>query len=143
MARRMPLDEFRGTLPGPWLNFATALAIGLLIGLERERGKAIDIARRPAGIRTFALAALAGAVAMHLGAVPLLAVLVGGVAVLAAVSHVQRAPEEPGLTTEIGLIGAPLLGGLSQRSLVQYFQPTHAAQLETIPGIKDMIAKFR
>ncbi len=36
-----------------------------------------------------------------------------------------------------------ILGGLSQRSLVQYFQPTHASQLETIPGIKDMIAKFK
>jgi len=36
-----------------------------------------------------------------------------------------------------------ILGGLSQRSLVQYFQPTHAAQIETIPGIKDMIAKFK
>jgi len=36
-----------------------------------------------------------------------------------------------------------ILGGLSQRSLVQYFQPTHASQIETIPGIKDMIAKFK
>ena len=36
-----------------------------------------------------------------------------------------------------------ILGGLSQRSLVQYFQPTHAAQLHTIPGIMDMIAKFK
>ncbi|MDV7143335.1 5-deoxy-glucuronate isomerase [Tropicimonas sp. TH_r6] len=36
-----------------------------------------------------------------------------------------------------------ILGGLSQRSLVQYFQPTHAAQLDTIPGIKDMVAKFK
>jgi 5-deoxy-glucuronate isomerase len=36
-----------------------------------------------------------------------------------------------------------ILGGLSQRSLVQYFQPTHAYQIETIPGIKDMIAKFK
>ena len=36
-----------------------------------------------------------------------------------------------------------ILGGLSQRSLVQFFQPTHAAQVETIPGIKDMVAKFR
>ena len=35
-----------------------------------------------------------------------------------------------------------ILGGLSQRSLVQYFQPDHAWQIETIPGIKDMIAKF-
>ncbi len=36
-----------------------------------------------------------------------------------------------------------ILAGQSQRPLVQYFQPTHAAQLETIPGIKDMIAKFK
>ncbi len=36
-----------------------------------------------------------------------------------------------------------ILGGFSQRSLVQYFQPTHAYQIETIPGIKDMVAKFK
>jgi 5-deoxy-glucuronate isomerase len=36
-----------------------------------------------------------------------------------------------------------ILGGLSQRPLVQFFQPTHAYQVETIPGIKDMIAKFK
>lgn len=36
-----------------------------------------------------------------------------------------------------------ILSGLSQRSLVQYFQPEHAHQLHTIPGIKDMIAKFK
>jgi len=36
-----------------------------------------------------------------------------------------------------------ILGGLSQRPLIQYFQPAHAYQLETIPGIKDMIEKFK
>jgi 5-deoxy-glucuronate isomerase len=36
-----------------------------------------------------------------------------------------------------------ILGGETQRSLVQYFQPSHADQIETIPGIKDMIAKFK
>lgn len=36
-----------------------------------------------------------------------------------------------------------ILGGLTQRSLVQFFQPSHADQIETIPGIKDMIAKFK
>ena len=36
-----------------------------------------------------------------------------------------------------------ILAGGSQRSLRQYFQPTYAYQVETIPGIKDMIAKFR
>lgn len=36
-----------------------------------------------------------------------------------------------------------ILGGESQRSLKQYFQPTHADQLQTIPGIMDMVAKFK
>lgn len=36
-----------------------------------------------------------------------------------------------------------ILGGQSQRSLKQYFQPTHAEQLHTIPGIMDMVAKFK
>lgn len=36
-----------------------------------------------------------------------------------------------------------ILAGLSQRPLIQYFQPSHAYQIETIPGIKDMIAKFK
>ena len=36
-----------------------------------------------------------------------------------------------------------ILAGASQRSLVQFFQPTHAYQVETIPGIKDMVAKFK
>jgi 5-deoxy-glucuronate isomerase len=36
-----------------------------------------------------------------------------------------------------------ILGGLTQRPLIQFFQPSHAHQIETIPGIKDMIAKFK
>ena len=36
-----------------------------------------------------------------------------------------------------------ILGGLSQRSLKQFFQPSHAGQLHTIPGIMDMVAKFK
>ena len=36
-----------------------------------------------------------------------------------------------------------ILGGQSQRSLKQFFQPTHAEQLHTIPGIMDMVAKFK
>jgi 5-deoxy-glucuronate isomerase len=36
-----------------------------------------------------------------------------------------------------------ILGGLSQRSLKQYFQPAHADQLAMIPGIMDMVAKFK
>jgi 5-deoxy-glucuronate isomerase len=36
-----------------------------------------------------------------------------------------------------------VLAGRSQRPLLQFFQPTYAYQVETIPGIKDMIAKFK
>ena len=60
-------------LPPPWINFTVALAIGLLIGVERERTKGEGPLRRAAGIRTFALASLLGAVAMHVGGVPVLA----------------------------------------------------------------------
>jgi uncharacterized membrane protein (DUF4010 family) len=97
----------------PWLGFAVALGIGLLIGLERERSKGEGAARRPAGIRTFTLAALLGAVAVHIGAIPLLAAATVGVTVLAALSHFRAREEDPGLTTEIGLIATPLLGGLA------------------------------
>ena len=100
-------------IPAPWLNFAVALGVGLLIGLERERSKGEGLARRPAGIRTFALVALLGAIATHVGGAPLLAVGAIGVAVLAALSYVLSHDEDPGLTTEIGLIATPLLGGLA------------------------------
>ncbi len=36
-----------------------------------------------------------------------------------------------------------ILAGLSQRPLIQNFHSDHAYQLETIPGIKDMINKFK
>ncbi|MTI18017.1 5-deoxy-glucuronate isomerase [Rhodobacteraceae bacterium RKSG542] len=36
-----------------------------------------------------------------------------------------------------------ILSGMSQRPLVQYFQPSHEYQVQTIPGIKDMVAKFK
>ena len=45
------------------LRFAVALGLGILIGLERERAKG---AEGGAGVRTFALIALAGAIAGHL-----------------------------------------------------------------------------
>ncbi|MBB4199290.1 hypothetical protein CCR94_21285 [Rhodoblastus sphagnicola] len=97
----------------PWLNFAIAIGVGLMIGLERERSKGVGAARRPAGIRTFTLAALMGAVASHLGGVPLLAVVTASVMALSALSYLRSPDDDPGLTTEIGLVATPLLGGLA------------------------------
>lgn len=96
-----------------WSRFCVALGIGLLIGLERERSKGEGPSRRPAGIRTFALASLLGAVAFHLGAAWLLAVATAGVAALTAISHRRSRERDPGLTTEIGLVVVPLLGALA------------------------------
>ena len=50
------------------VGFAAALGGGLLIGIERERRKGTGPHRAPAGVRTFALAALAGAGAQALSA---------------------------------------------------------------------------
>ncbi len=100
-------------ISAPWLNFAIAIGVGLMIGLERERSKGAGSTRRPAGIRTFTLAALMGAAADHLGGVPLLMTVTAGVMVLAALSYVGSHDDDPGLTTEIGLIATPLLGGLA------------------------------
>jgi uncharacterized membrane protein (DUF4010 family) len=98
----------------PWFNFAVALGLGLLIGLERERSKkGVGPTRRPAGIRTFALATLLGAIAAYLGQIPLLMVTVGCVAALTALSYLRDRGDDPGLTTEVALLAAPLLGGLA------------------------------
>ncbi len=100
-------------IEAPWLNLAIATGVGLMIGLERERSKGVGSARRPAGIRTFTLAALLGAIAAHLGGVPLLAVATAGVVALAALAYALGHDDDPGLTTEIGLVATPLLGGLA------------------------------
>ncbi|GGF43375.1 hypothetical protein GCM10011611_57280 [Aliidongia dinghuensis] len=104
-------------MASPWLNFAAALALGLLIGLERERSKGEGPTRNPAGIRTFALAALVGAVATHLGGVWFLAIVTGAVTLLATVSYIHTRDGDPGITTEIALLGTPLLGALAMSEL--------------------------
>jgi uncharacterized membrane protein (DUF4010 family) len=96
-----------------WFNFAVALGLGLLIGLERERTKGGGPTRRPAGIRTFAFFSLVGALAFHIGAVLLLATVTAVLATLVAVSYLFSHGDDPGLTTEAGLIITPLLGGLA------------------------------
>ncbi|MDE1906149.1 MAG: MgtC/SapB family protein [Rhodospirillales bacterium] len=95
-----------------WFGCAVALGIGLLIGLERERSKGSGAGRRAAGIRTFALLALLGAVAGHLGE-RLLALVMLGVIVLAGLSYWRDRSGDPGLTTEAGLLITPLLGALA------------------------------
>lgn len=96
-------------------RLAVALGIGLLMGVERERRKGEGPARSAAGVRTFALVALLGGVAMALGSMTVLAValaFVGG-AVLLAYALGDRS--DPGITSEVAVPTAFLLGALAQR----------------------------
>jgi uncharacterized membrane protein (DUF4010 family) len=91
-----------------------ALGVGLLIGGERERRKRDRPSPSAAGIRTFTIASLIGAVAFLVGGPVMLAVATAGVAAFAAVSYWRlRADGDPGLTTEAALVLTALLGGLA------------------------------
>ena len=95
------------------IGLLLALGIGLLIGLERERRKGEGPDRRAAGIRSFALVAVSGALAQLLSEPGLVAV--GGVLVvlLAAISHFKGRSNDPGLTTELALFFTYLVGVLA------------------------------
>ena len=97
-------------------GYSVALAIGLLIGIERERSKGEGPGRAAAGVRTFILVALAGAIAQQLGGI---GIAVGGAfVVLAALASYRRSSsEDPGLTTEFALLVTFLLGVLAMTAL--------------------------
>jgi len=99
---------------GITLRFAAALALGVLIGLERERAK---VGAGFAGVRTFGLLALAGGVAAFVAfplAQPWIALAVFlAVAGLVIVSYAVTAQRgEIGMTTEISALLAFMLGFL-------------------------------
>lgn len=97
------------------LNLAVALGIGLLIGAERERRKGEGPWRSPAGIRTFSITSLVGAISFVVGGEVLLAIATAGVILLSAAAYWRGHEDDPGLTTEIALILTALLGGLSMQ----------------------------
>lgn len=100
----------------PLRDFAIALAIGALVGIEREKKKEEEAERGTAGLRTFILLAEAGAIAAWLsvrlsspsifvaGAVLAIAVVLAGYAV-----HARA--QGSGLTTEVAALVVYLLGG--------------------------------
>ncbi len=96
-------------------GLAAALGGGLLIGIERERRKGFGQHRSLAGVRTFTLAALAGAAAGLLGS-PLLEFAGGAlVVVLAGIGRWRERTRDPGITTEFALFITYLLGLLAVR----------------------------
>jgi len=96
-----------------WLRFGASLAIGLLIGLERERNPAAK-----AGVRTFALVALAGTLAAvldeRLGGPWTVAVGLAAVAGMLVAAYLREPPQEdPGTTTVAAAAVCYLLGALA------------------------------
>jgi len=105
------LDDAMADFAGlPLLGIAVALGCGLLIGLERERRKGEGSNRAAAGIRTFTITALAGAIAQGTTSAGLVitgALLVAGLTVL---SYFKSRSDDPGLTTELALFVTYLVG---------------------------------
>src|SRR6187431_2521293 len=95
------------------LRLAAALGLGILLGLDRERSKSPETGF--AGIRTFALISLSGALSALVGdafALPwVLPVAFGAVALLVIASYVVAALRgDVGITTEITALIAFLVG---------------------------------
>lgn len=112
-----------------WLNLGIALALGLLIGIERERSKGEGPQRAVAGLRTFALVSLAGALGIWIGGVYVFIATGAIVGVLIGIGYLRSVETDPGLTTEIAMVVTFLLGGLAIR------EPRLAAALAVIVTI--------
>ena len=87
-----------------------SLAIGLLIGFERERSHR-DGPGQAFGVRTFALIALVGSLAASAGG-SIVAVAMAGVVALLVVGYRRTNKADPGTTTEVAAIATYLLGVL-------------------------------
>ena len=98
--------------------FLLALAIGLLIGIERERAKADAPEHSPLGSRTFALIAILGALVAHLAgqsvAVVIAVAAVGMVLLGYTRTHVGEAGSGGGTTTEFAAVVTFVLGFLAR-----------------------------
>ena len=109
----MTLDFLQGGELEHLPQFITSLAVGLLIGLERERSPAAK-----AGLRTFALVALFGTVAAMLSeeiATPWVltgGLLVVGLMIIAAYWHEREVNADPGTTTVAAVVVCYGLGAM-------------------------------
>jgi uncharacterized membrane protein (DUF4010 family) len=118
------MDELITWLPAELASlprYVAALAIGLLMGLERERNPAAK-----AGLRTFALTAMLGVLAAHLatelGALWLIAIgllLVGSMMIAAYLRSPQPVDGDPGTTTVAALMLCYGLGVLVWHDEIQ------------------------
>jgi uncharacterized membrane protein (DUF4010 family) len=101
----------------PWWRFAAALFIGALIGLEREYVRQRSEDPEFAGIRTFSLMALLGAIAAYLSrehGLLLFVIAYVGITLLVWATYLGDVMQghEEGITTEVVALIVPLLGGI-------------------------------
>jgi uncharacterized membrane protein (DUF4010 family) len=120
--------QIRTTLDGvqpfePHLALLTALAVGVLIGLEREQVKEETAGASFAGVRTYPIFALIGAVSMLLLPaspwIPLASLL--GVVTLVDIHYASdiRHDRQHGVTTEASVIATFLLGALAASRVIE------------------------
>ena len=83
------------------------------MGIERERTKGQGAEKRPAGVRTFALVGLLGGLCALFDDSVVLGVGAGFVGLAAIAGYLRSTRQDPGLTTEIALLVAFLLGALA------------------------------
>ncbi len=95
-------------------RIAIALIIGLVLGAEREQ-RAADgaAAHRVAGIRTFAITALLGAIAQAMGSPVALGLFGAAVVAGTMVAYALGDRTDPGITSELALVLAYALGALA------------------------------
>lgn len=128
-------------------SFSTALAVlasaagcGLLMGIERERRKGAGPHRALAGVRSFTLASLCGAAAA-LAAIPsLVAVGAAMVAALGVVAYARDRTDDPGVTTEIALLLAYLIGVTCARD--QLLAAALAVVATALLALRDALHQF-
>ena len=97
-------------LGSPATGLAVALGIGLLIGLERERRKRDSAVGMAGGLRTHAVVALAGALAMQFPGLLLVAAGAVFVGALVVIAYWRSRSVDPGVTSEVTLFTTYLLG---------------------------------
>jgi len=95
-------------------GLAVAFGVGLLIGIEREKSKGSGPGRGPAGVRTFTLAALLGALGQLAAGTAGLIAAIGATTLLAAIAYWRSPSDDRGITTEVALILTAVLGGVAQ-----------------------------
>ena len=112
---KMPVADATPFLERPEWPLLVALAIGLLVGLERERRKGEGASRSPAGLRTFALVGVLGGVSALAGDIGLIIVCGSFVALGALAAYVLGDRKDPGLTGEVALVVTYALGVLANK----------------------------